>query len=150
IVERVNVQFCRAVVGVDCEPATSAYGPRCIVGTREVRLNSDVSIPTIARGEICRSLPAMEFVEGDAGGIDDIRTKEICASNCECVVLAVHAVICRKEVSVDVKPDRLNPRLAQISSEQLVIGRHLVVNTSDPVCPIIDRGTAVENLSARV
>src|SRR5437667_7780251 len=72
IVERVNIQFCRPVVGVDRETAATADGPRCIVWTRKVRLDSDVPVAAVALAEVRRSLAAVEFVIGRAGGIDDI------------------------------------------------------------------------------
>src|SRR5215510_4171936 len=92
----------------------------------------------------------MEFVEGQAGGIDDIRTDEIRAPQGKGVVFAIDAIVCRKQVSVDIKPDRLYTGLTQISSEQRVVRRQLVIDTRDPVLPVIDGGIAVENLSTWV
>ena len=75
IVEWVNIQLCRSIIRVDDETATTADVPCGIVRSREKGLDTDVSISAVALAEVRRGLAAVEFVEGHAGGIDDVPTE---------------------------------------------------------------------------
>ena len=59
-------------------------------------------IAAVAVAEVRRGFAADKMVVSRAGGIDDIGSEQIRASQRESVVLAVDAVISRKQVSVEV------------------------------------------------
>src|SRR5262245_10009530 len=94
IVDRIDAQFCRPIIGVDCKTtAIAANGERGIVRGWKIRLDSKVPVAAVAIAEVRRSLAADEMVPGRAGGIDDIGSEQICTSQCDKTVLAIGAII---------------------------------------------------------
>src|SRR5262245_1794036 len=112
IVDRIDAQFCRPVIGVNCKTtAITANGERCIVRSWKIRLDSEVPVAAVAIAEVRRSLAADEMVPGRTGGVDDIGSEQIRTPQCDEAVLTIGSIICGKQVSVEIIADRLHASL---------------------------------------
>src|SRR5688572_5744935 len=96
-------------------------------------------VTAFAVAEVRSGFSAGKIVVACPEGIDDVRSEQIRAPKGQRLVRPVNAIEGAEQVLGDVITDGLLATFPQIPTKQRVVAGHLVIDSSDPVLPIVDK-----------